>query len=752
MLYVKKDFTEGLIQIAILLSLCGLRVDLGMEPYLPHSWHDMILGPTSALTQNQFHNLRNRLEEGHSLHPKSVDLEQFFTSRRLLGWARSLDRLQVPPVELETWVVQQELELPPGGFPARPSLPETEDIEADRIVPPVENQAEDEELSDDGRSGALLCQTSHTEPLQPPVLVPENPCSDLELQWQDLLDILQPENPNVEMMTSFNPTLDIGTSGAFQDVESDPLPQLSKSLDCVVPQAHQPDPHLQHGLLDTPNPSELPPDLLPLTPSTELDDHSPTLNRRATLRNSAPYSLNYTDLLADNDLEDFVMGANNFTSFSMNLFTQEDGMESENLSDFGVNFQSCDLPAPNIQQKNNLTQDLLASPSCAFLLPEEDEDGLPSPLTDLLEDLNILEGMRLLDIALEEGLGPDMAARLGEEAYTDGETFQQETGRDQRPPSQKKDGQDEMDSDSGLSVDFSHSPASSYVSEGSTPYSSTSTPSTPSPSWVSAVESPFSEDEDREDEDDILGSDMELEVTVKQEKLEEEEMGAVGGDVKQVFPANYMDHKLLHSFNWLEHIGHDHTYNQPLLSTSRRKMAPKQRRSLRHHKAKPYHNISDTENWNRDERRAQALKIPFSNELIIHLPVEDFNDLLSSYQLTDEQLTLVRDIRRRGKNKIAAQNCRKRKHDVLLSLESEVSDLRHHFSQLLREKRETLRHIQEMKQRLRALHKEIFSHLKDEDGRQLNATEHVLQFGPNDRVTVASVAADKNSKKQKDKK
>ena len=95
MLYLKKYFTEGLIQMAILLSLCGVRVDVGLEPYLPPPWHDMILGPTSLLTQTQFHNLRNRMEDGQALHPKSVDLDGFFTTRRLLGLVRSLDRLQV---------------------------------------------------------------------------------------------------------------------------------------------------------------------------------------------------------------------------------------------------------------------------------------------------------------------------------------------------------------------------------------------------------------------------------------------------------------------------------------------------------------------------------------------------------------------------------------------------------------------------------------------------------------------------------
>lgn len=95
MQYLKKYFTEGLIQMAILLSLSGMRVDVGLETYLPPSWHEMILGPSSALTQTQFHNLRNRLEDGNGVHLKNVDLDRFFTTQRLLGWVHSLDRLQV---------------------------------------------------------------------------------------------------------------------------------------------------------------------------------------------------------------------------------------------------------------------------------------------------------------------------------------------------------------------------------------------------------------------------------------------------------------------------------------------------------------------------------------------------------------------------------------------------------------------------------------------------------------------------------
>lgn len=86
MLDLKKYFTEGLIDLSILLSFSGFRVDVGLEQCLPRSLYETILGQTSAMTQTQFQ---------HSLDPKSVDLKHFFTARRLLGWVYSLDRIQV---------------------------------------------------------------------------------------------------------------------------------------------------------------------------------------------------------------------------------------------------------------------------------------------------------------------------------------------------------------------------------------------------------------------------------------------------------------------------------------------------------------------------------------------------------------------------------------------------------------------------------------------------------------------------------
>lgn len=81
---------------------------------------------------------------------------------------------------------------------------------------------------------------------------------------------------------------------------------------------------------------------------------------------------------------------------------------------------------------------------------------------------------------------------------------------------------------------------------------------------------------------------------------------------------------------------------------------------------------SEETQFSRDEKRARSLNIPIPTCDIINLPIDEFNEKLAKYDLTEAQLSLIRDIRRRGKNKVAAQNCRKRKMDQIHSLQTDV--------------------------------------------------------------------------------
>ncbi|XP_068052061.1 nuclear factor erythroid 2-related factor 2 isoform X2 [Anomalospiza imberbis] len=129
----------------------------------------------------------------------------------------------------------------------------------------------------------------------------------------------------------------------------------------------------------------------------------------------------------------------------------------------------------------------------------------------------------------------------------------------------------------------------------------------------------------------------------------------------------------------------------------------------------------------RDEQRARALQIPFPVEKIINLPVADFSEMMSKEQFNEAQLTLIRDIRRRGKNKVAAQNCRKRKLENIVELEHDLSNLKDEKEKLLKEKGEHDRSLHQMKKQLTTLYLEVFSMLRDEDGKPYSPSEYSLQ-------------------------
>lgn len=147
----------------------------------------------------------------------------------------------------------------------------------------------------------------------------------------------------------------------------------------------------------------------------------------------------------------------------------------------------------------------------------------------------------------------------------------------------------------------------------------------------------------------------------------------------------------------------------------------------------------------RDERRAKALKIPFPMDKIINLPVDDFNELLTQYTLTDTQLALVRDIRRRGKNKVAAQNCRKRKLESIIHLERELSQLQAQREHLAQERLEFQRSLAFVKRRFTDLYAEVFSHLRDEDGQPYSTDDYSLQQTPDGKIYLVPHTMEKRA-------
>ncbi|CAI9551169.1 unnamed protein product, partial [Staurois parvus] len=233
--------------------------------------------------------------------------------------------------------------------------------------------------------------------------------------------------------------------------------------------------------------------------------------------------------------------------------------------------------------------------------------------------------------------------------------------------------------------------------------------------------------------------------------------GAVGGswtDINKLCQMDYQDDESYYDEVSLNNVRHNHTYNQ----------LPDQ---LEH---SPEHHYSWTaksgklrspcvggmeKSLSRDERRAKSLKIPFSVDEIVSMPVEMFNNMLSKHYLTETQISVIRDIRRRGKNKVAAQNCRKRKLDVILNLEDDVNQLKAQKEKLLKEKAQCSKSVSHLKQKLNDLYRNVFSRLRDDQGRPVNPSQYALHCNSDGSIMVVPRRLFKSEQKkdsQKEKK
>ncbi|KAF4517480.1 hypothetical protein B566_EDAN004519 [Ephemera danica] len=182
----------------------------------------------------------------------------------------------------------------------------------------------------------------------------------------------------------------------------------------------------------------------------------------------------------------------------------------------------------------------------------------------------------------------------------------------------------------------------------------------------------------------------------------------------------------------VEHVAHNHSYHLPSLpesaGASHRPLArDKSKQGRRGGGASSVSSNEEESHFSRDEKRAHAMNVPITVDDIINLPMDEFNERLSKYDLTEAQLSLIRDIRRRGKNKVAAQNCRKRKLDQILSLADEVKLMRDRKNRLLRDKESMLAERLRLKEKFGQLYRHVFQALRDPEGRPYSPYEYSLQ-------------------------
>ncbi|XP_068189121.1 nuclear factor erythroid 2-related factor 3 [Antennarius striatus] len=207
-----------------------------------------------------------------------------------------------------------------------------------------------------------------------------------------------------------------------------------------------------------------------------------------------------------------------------------------------------------------------------------------------------------------------------------------------------------------------------------------------------------------------------------------------------------------------ESLWHDHSYSspaffdQPLVTLSHK--------GIKEEPVTDEESKSNERDLSRDELRARTMCIPFSVLQIVNMPVEEFLDIIDGHGFSPEQVTLLRDIRRRGKNKLAAQNCRKRKLDAITGLQGEVERLRAQRDRLVREKQLTAKTMGAVGQQIKQLSRDILARLRDDSGRPLDPEQFTLQCWSNGRVVVqpirrpaiSSSTGNKTKKREKEKK
>jgi len=174
-------------------------------------------------------------------------------------------------------------------------------------------------------------------------------------------------------------------------------------------------------------------------------------------------------------------------------------------------------------------------------------------------------------------------------------------------------------------------------------------------------------------------------------------------------------------------VAHNHSYPLPPQSSNIGPAKPSSRDKKKR---------AEEEHLTRDEKRARQLAVPIPCQDIINLPMDEFNERLSKYDLSEAQLSLIRDIRRRGKNKVAAQNCRKRKLDQILSLADEVKEMKMRKERVLRERESAMKERARVKEKYMALYRHVTSNLRDADGNPCSSSQYSLQLSAEGTVVL----------------
>ena len=117
---------------------------------------------------------------------------------------------------------------------------------------------------------------------------------------------------------------------------------------------------------------------------------------------------------------------------------------------------------------------------------------------------------------------------------------------------------------------------------------------------------------------------------------------------------------------------------------------------------------------------------PYTSDELVNMSVEMFNEIVTT--LSEIRQHVAKDIRRKGKNKFAARDCRKRKIDLIETLDAGVGSLELRRIKLLEERQKLIEETRQIQKGTQWLNNYIFEHLRDANGSPYSTSQYSLQY------------------------
>ena len=127
---------------------------------------------------------------------------------------------------------------------------------------------------------------------------------------------------------------------------------------------------------------------------------------------------------------------------------------------------------------------------------------------------------------------------------------------------------------------------------------------------------------------------------------------------------------------------------------------------------------------------------PVSRDKLVSMPVEEFNQLLEQACLSEIEVAFMKEWRRRGKNKAAAQIARKRKREEVTDLEGEVKALRKQKAELNKKYDRLRSQIASLKKRSIAAEDRVYRQQTKLTGKAVSRDTHLIHLTDDDKLLL----------------